>query len=373
MNVMVIARWPVGGLRTYLKYIYRGILAKGYKCTFFIVDEAETNILKDDLSSGKVDWVILPKNKSFSFYVKTVHKAIRNDNFDLIHAHGFTSGAISVLSAKLTNTPIIMTSHDMLLEEQFIGFKGWLKRGALTVLFNLLTKVQTVSYDAKVNITKMLPLLNTKKITVIQSGIDESLFLNVQAKDLRGELGLEEGILIIGFFGRFMSPKGFRYIIDAVEHLKNDSTFLKKIIIITVGYGGFYREEVAEIKRRDLQSYFKHLDYVPNIAQIMKSVDVVVMPSLWEACGLLAMEAMVAGVPIISSDCVGLREVTKKTPALRVPVKDGLAIADAIKEIDESTQKDFQKFSQMAAKRYSVQNAIQQVDQMYKQVVHENS
>ncbi len=79
------------------------------------------------------------------------------------------------------------------------------------------------------------------------------------------------------------------------------------------------------------------------------------MPSLWEACGLLAMEALVSGVPLIGTDCIGLREVIRDTPGMTVPIKDGLAIADALyREINCPSRQRFEAFREEAATRFEV-------------------
>lgn len=365
MDVLIVVRWPVGGIRTYLKYVYKGILERGYNCTFAIVDEAETKILRDDLTSLGANWVVLPSGQSHFFYVKRIYQEIKNSNFDIVHAHGFTSAAIAILPAKLTSTPVIMTSHDVLLADQFRGVKGQLKKLGLASLFNQCSVIQSVSHDAKDNLHEMLPLLNSKRSIVIENGIDEEKFLNCKPIDLHTQLGVSDDTLVIGFFGRFMGQKGFTYIVDAVRSLVNDPNYNKPFVVITVGQGGFFREEVAEIKRLGLEDCFKHLPYISNIAETIKSTDLVLMPSLWEACGLLAMEAMVAGTPIITTDCIGLREVTRGTPAIKVPLRDGLSIANAIKNLNDETIVQFQSFVVAASEKYSIKNTIEQVDQLY--------
>ena len=369
MNVLLVVRWPVGGIRTYLKYVYEEILKRNYKCTFVIVDEPETGVLRDDLSKHGAKWVVLPKNQSNFFYAKNILKILREGDYDLVHAQGFTSGVLALLPSRLTNTPIILTPHDILLNEQFVGVKGVVKRIVLSFLFNRCSLIQCVSNDAKKNLHQMLPRLSEKKSIVILNGINEEVFFSAKALNLHHELGIDEETMIIGFFGRFMGPKGFRYVVDAIEILKADNRLNRPFVVITLGQEGFFREEVCDINKRGLQDCFRHLPYSPNIAGTMKATDVVLMPSVWEACGLLAMEAMVAGVPIITSDCIGLREVTKDTPAIKIPMRDGAALANAICQIDSKKKENFTKFSNEAANKFSVKHTIDGVDQMYKNLV----
>ena len=93
--------------------------------------------------------------------------------------------------------------------------------------------------------------------------------------------------------------------------------------------------------------------------------DVVVMPSLWEACGLLAMEAMVSGVPLIGTDCVGLREVLKGTPAAVVSTKDSAALASAIlNEMDNPSTSRAREFVTEAATRFHVKRRASEIEDL---------
>ena len=70
---------------------------------------------------------------------------------------------------------------------------------------------------------------------------------------------------------------------------------------------------------------------------------------------LLAAEAMVAGVPIIGTDCIGLREVLRDTPARVVPAADSKALAEAIiAEIENSSIENMKHFRDEASKRFDV-------------------
>lgn len=366
MNILVVVRHPVGGIRTYIKYVYKEIMARGYICTFAIVEGPEVQYLKEDLTAHGARWVLLKDNKSLLSYAKRIYSELRGSNYHLVHAHGFTSGILGLYGAKLTRTPIIMTSHDVLLPDQFVGAKGWLKKLVMTLLFNRLTLIQSVSNDAQKNLHQMLPFIDNSKSIVIMNGVDEERFLSAEAFNFHQELNIPEETLLLAFFGRFMGQKGFRYIVDAVEILKYDESFTKPLLVVTVGNGGFFREEVADIKNRGLEAHFRHLPYASNIAEMTKSIHAVVIPSLWEACPLLPMEAMIAGTPIMATDCLGLKEVTKNTPAINIKMKDGESIAKAIKELNEESRVTSRCFADSAAARFSIKATIDGVEQMYK-------
>jgi len=151
-----------------------------------------------------------------------------------------------------------------------------------------------------------------------------------------------------------MSQKGFKYLIHAIKIVK-DCELQKKPLVLCFGESGFIREDRAYIQKEGLDEYFRFLPFTPNIAESLKGLDVVAMPSLWEACPLLPMEAMVAGVPLIGTECIGLREVLRGSPNVMLPVKNSKEIANALcNEIKKSTKSIMQKYIPEACQRFDV-------------------
>ena len=136
-------------------------------------------------------------------------------------------------------------------------------------------------------------------------------------------------------------------------------------MLLSFGEDGFVREERKEVSRRGMSDEIRFLPFVPDVAATLKGLDMVAMPSLWEACGLLAMEAMTAGVPLVGSDCVGLREVLRGTPAYAVPPADGHALAQAIvKELKSPSLVTAKAYASQAAVRFDVRGRAAEIEQL---------
>jgi len=177
---------------------------------------------------------------------------------------------------------------------------------------------------------------------------------------------LGENTYLIGFLGRFMSPKGFIYLVEALDILYKKYNLIRKPVLITFGEGAFIREEQANVANKGLENMILFLPFCPNIASTLKGLDLVVMPSLWEACGLLAMETMVAGVPLIGTDCIGLREVLEGTPCKTVPTKNSEALAKAIYQEMTNPSKTLSKdFCREATKRFDVSEHRAQIENLF--------
>jgi glycosyltransferase involved in cell wall biosynthesis len=250
--------------------------------------------------------------------------------------------------------------------EQFLGVKGKLKKIFLNVVFRLTNKIQSVSHEAHDNLVQHFPYLHKKnKCIVIPNGIEIERFLYATPRNLKSEINLSDEVFLIGFLGRFMAQKGFRYLVDAIDFLRHNQ-LPKKPIVMTFGNGCFYSHEREMIKKRGLEDFFHFMPFTPNVASAMKGLDVIAMPSLWEACPLQPMEALVCGTPFIGTDCVGLNEVLQGTPASIVPKADSRALANAILlEIQKNRKNVFSSFQHKAARRFNVSKTRNLIFQQY--------
>jgi glycosyltransferase involved in cell wall biosynthesis len=227
------------------------------------------------------------------------------------------------------STRHLCTVHDTFQDRQFAGATGRLKRYALGLAVRSLDVLQVVGRDAADNLAAFIG--SPDNIAVIPNGIDTAaIALDTGVRDLRGELGCGPHDYLIGFFGRFMSQKGFRYLALALRQMLARGSLPRRPLIVAVGGGGFIREEQEWLRSEGLIQHFRFLPFEASIARTLRAMDIVAVPSLWEACPLLPMEAMVAGVPLVGSSCVGLREVLQGGPAVMVPPRDPAALAGAL-------------------------------------------
>lgn len=367
-NCLVVVRHPVGGIRTFLRYVYTRFDRQLFKFTFVLPETSELETLKENLKNLDCKFEILDKQAGIYKFTRALLKILKRENISIVHTHGFTSMIFSVIPALIFAKTHLLTSHDVFTEKQFSGFRGFLKKFILSRCFRLTDVIHLVSHDAQKNLLSYFPQLDKKKskLTVITNGIETKMFLVEDRVDWRTELGLENDSFLIGFFGRFMAQKGFKFLIDAIEIIMRSNCNLRPVVL-AFGWGGFIREEQSELKQRKLLSHFHFLPFQANPAGAIRGTDVVVMPSLWEACPLLPMEVLLAGTPIIASNCIGMREVLQGTPAKLVPAADGQALAHAICEEMKSPSKEIiWQFRNEAADRFDITNKAYQIERLIK-------
>jgi glycosyltransferase involved in cell wall biosynthesis len=361
-HILLVVRYPVGGIRTYFKYIYSQEIFKEYDFTIIAPDENISGLLSVVFREGNYTYIACQTN--FSILVNSL-RCIFMRSTSLIHSHGFSAGVLMLCTQIIFRVPHLMTAHDVLLANQFVGLKGRLKKLIFGRVLDKINVLHAVSDDGKNNLLEFFPSLDHTKINTILHGIDADSFYSALPMRLTNNTA-DENTVIIGFFGRFMSQKGFRFLVDAIEIIVRDQLVKKPFKVLAFGWGGFVREEFDEIKKRNLDEYFELMPFIEDMPSAIKAVSLVVMPSLWEACGLLAMEALVAGTPIIGTSCVGLREVLEGSPASIVPPANSKALSLAIAhEINSSRNYEFSQYAHTAKERFSLVRPTRELEKIY--------
>jgi glycosyltransferase involved in cell wall biosynthesis len=323
-RVLTVVRWPVGGIRTHLVYNYPTAAAAGYRFTF--VGPADKTF--DTFAAGlrglpDCEFVGVPVRGANCRMAGAVRQQLRTRRFALVHSHGLTAAMQAATANIGLGVPHATTVHDVLRPEQFRGIRGWFKRRAMERLLRPLNAVVCVGRDVRANLLEYLPRLPAERLVVIPNGIDTARFASYDTspQDLADRLGLEPGVTLIGFLGRFMEQKGFLPLLAALEKLLRQGP-PRPFHLLAVGSGDFEREYRSEIRRRGLLDHVTMTGFVMDIRPVLRQLDLLVVPSLWEASPLLPMEAMSAGVPVLGTDCIGLREVLRDTPSRTVRTRD---------------------------------------------------
>jgi glycosyltransferase involved in cell wall biosynthesis len=362
-RILVVLRW-LGGIRTFCRYVYNNFEEGRFEFTFLAPDVPEMDHLLDDLKNLNIHYIPIKCDPAHaSLDLITVYKTILGGNFDLIHSQGFTAGIYSSIPAYIRKIPHLMTMHDVFTDGQFSGWAGPVKRRLIRSVMPFIDLVHCVSHSAGRNFVEYVPNMErSARMVVIPNGIEVGRFLNPEKRNLREELSLKEDTFLIGFLGRFMSQKGFRYLVDALSILVNEKMTPKKPILVAVNDGGFLSAEKQRIANLGLNEYVAFMPFQPNVAPIIKGMDIIAMPSLWESCGLLAMETLVSGVPFIGTDIPSIKEILEGTQGKMVPPRDSKSLAEAIcQEMEKPSRNLTEGYAHSAADRFDVKKQADQL------------
>jgi len=173
------------------------------------------------------------------------------------------------------------------------------------------------------------------RVAVIPCGVDTELFAPAAQAAARASLGLAAGPLLL-YVGRIAPIKGLETLVDAVGCLRGAGTPARLVVV-----GGEADEPVdgheADVRRRavrlGLGEAVTFLGALPQdrLRDWYVAADVTVLPSYYESFGMVALEAMACGSPVVASRVGGLQSTVRDgATGVLVPENDPCALAEAI-------------------------------------------
>lgn len=376
-RLLVVARWPVGGIRTYWLYNYPALQEAGYRFTFVGPEDASFATLRTSFADWEgVEFVSAPTRGRRCSLWRGVRSQLRTGRFSAIHSQGVIAAAQAVVANLGTGLPHVMTAHDVFRPCHTAGLAGRGKLWALGRLLRGLDVLVAVGEDVRSNFQQYLPGLVSSpcRLDCIPNGITTQHFArSAQEGELRRRLGIADHVFLFGFLGRFMEQKGFLPLLDALERLGHREG-VPPYHLVAMGSGDYEREYRQEAERRGLIQKISFVPFVPDVGTVLPQLDLLLVPSLWEACPLLPMEALCAGVPVLGSDCIGLREVLRGTPSLIAPAGDGAAWCDALLQaMSAPWRSEASAYSDEARRRFDVAPAAERLRQVFDELLETSS
>jgi glycosyltransferase involved in cell wall biosynthesis len=246
--------------------------------------------------------------------------------FDFVHAHFLDSGFVGAKLKRRYNKPLIVTAHGGDFYD--LPFRDSWYHGLARYVLSEADRVITVS---KSNQEKLLALgANPNKLVVIPNGYEDNLFKRISKSVARDKLSLPQDKKIVLTVGNLKPEKGHIYLLDAfklVSQRRSDTTLL------VVGAGPLLETLEKRTKYLNLENkvFFVGAKAHEQIPLWMNACDVFVLPSLMESFGVVLLEAMACGKPVVGSFVGGVPEVvTKRDLGILVKPADSVALAHGI-------------------------------------------
>lgn len=217
---------------------------------------------------------------------------------DILHVHLESLEATYYARDVLKNTKLLFTCHNV--PELKIGDKRPKERDACKYLLkNNNLQIIALHEDMKNEINKMF---NINSTIVIKNGIDINKFKNVSktSKQIRKELGIAEDAYVIGHIGRFTYQKNHEFIVKVFnEAIKLNN----KAFLLLIGEGKEKTTIENKLKELNTNNYLI-LSRRKNIPELLKAMDVFLLPSRYEGLSVAYVEAQASGLPSVVSDTI---------------------------------------------------------------------
>ncbi|SNB49665.1 glycosyltransferase family 4 protein [Thermoflexus hugenholtzii] len=252
-----------------------------------------------------------------------------------LHLPQFDAAGIA-LRGRLFRKPVVLTYHcDVTLPP------GWLNRvanQAVHLMDHLAARLADVIVSYTEDYARHSPYLSRylTKVRVIPPPVEIPVPDPERVAAFRARWGLE-GQVVIGMAARLAAEKGVEYLLEALPHIL--AVYPNARVLFAGPYRNVLGEEAYARRLAPLfERYRDHWTFVgvlepEEMAAFYASCDVVVLPS-WnatESFGLVQVEAMLCGTPVVASDLPGVRVPTQTTGmGLTFPPRDSRALAQAI-------------------------------------------
>jgi glycosyltransferase involved in cell wall biosynthesis len=312
-------------------------------------------------------------------FIPGLVKAILKSNYDLIHAHsyGYFQVNISGLNKRLRDTPFVLTPHFHPPWSMWGGDKRKQLRKIYDKLMappvlNAVDRIIGVSHH-EMELLQQIIKFDTSKIRYIPNGIDFSRFEPIPSPKLFIQKYKPKGNKIL-YVGRLASNKGLEVLVAAAPQVLKehpDTTF------IFVGEDEGMKDTLVEqAKKLGIQKNLMFTGHVKDESLFLSAYaccDVFVLPSEYEAFGIVLLEAQACKKPVIGTRVGGVPEaIGKEGAGIVVEFNDHNALADAINRLlsDKNLRK---KMGEIGRKRvrehFTWEKVVNQIEKVYSELI----
>ncbi len=295
-------------------------------------------------------------------FIKVTKEVVADFNPDIIHAQHLW---ITPYAALTSGVPYIITVHGT----DLMGFKKDKRyhKYALEGAKNA-AKIITISRQVH-NDTLELYRLPEEKLKLNPNGFDDDIFRpkSITKKELFMQFGLNtEPEKLVSFVGKFTDFKGIDILIKAARKVTDE---IPEVIFALAGDGQLMAEMkqlTSELKLENI--YFLGHQMQEDVASLYSAADVSVVPSRIEPFGLVAIEALGCGTPVVATNAGGLPDFVNNKVGQLIEMEDVEALANAIiEELKNNTKLSKGKFArEYAVENYSWKKTLQNVIEIYK-------
>jgi len=330
-----------------------------------VITALDKGLPKESMEEGfyvhRIFWRKIRFVGVISFWAK-VFLILRKVNPDIIHAQSIGICIPAFIAKKLLRKPYVVWGQgsDVYLPGKFI------KSISKLVLKNANTVI-ALTEDMKREMQKIY----SRDVSVIPNGIDLNNFKSVSRKKARSKLQIKEDEKIILFVGTLRPVKGVRYLIEAMSGINQECPKVK-LLLVGDGVDMPYLKRI--VKHLNLKEFVTFVGKVPNenVSQYMAASDIFVLPSLSESFGIVNLEAMTFGLPIVATRVGGLPEIIKDgANGFLVEPKNPRQIAEKILLLleDNELKEIISKNNKNKAKDYGWGGVVGKLEEVYRKLL----
>lgn len=375
-KLMIISEATSGGVRKHILDLLFNLPIEKYELIFlYSLQRADKNMI-ESISSLKdrgvrlIELKYMERSINIKRDIKSFNEIsgyIKKFSPDIVHCHSSKAGAIGRISAKLLKVKkIYYTPHAYIMQNPDISNKKrYLFQGIEKVLSVLCTTKTINVSNGEREFAKKLKLDNPNKFVAIYNGIEEKK-ISCNLSELKQELGIEENNIVVGVAARIEMQKDPLTFIKIAEEISNKN---KDVKFIYIGDGKDKGKLESYIKEKSLEKNIKLTGFRNDIEELIQTLDIYLITSLYEGMPYSLIEAIKYGLPIVATNVVGNNEIVEhEKNGLLFNVGD---VKDGVEKLNlciknENTRKIMGENSRVIFEhKFTIKNMIENIDNIY--------
>lgn len=322
----------------------------------------------DTLTRRGTKCYVINTTRPFDLRVlKQVEQLIRDEQIQIVHAHGSRAASNVAFTAHKLHIPLIYTVHGWSFHQDQSIFTKKLRALSEKIICSLCRKVICVSESNRATGQQTFGL---SQAIVIENGINLNRFNpENDFKDIRKEFGFSDEDFVIGFISRITLQKAP---VDFVRSIALAHQQEPRIKALLIGEGDMEAETQAAIQEYAMESCIRCAPFRNDVPDMLYAIDVFCLPSLWEGLSIALLEAMAMKKALVVTPTDGTKEVIKhQESGLIVPFGQPEELANCyLTYFNDPEQKEVygKKAMEMIQQRFDSQRVSNQVKDIYAQI-----
>lgn len=308
---------------------------------------------------------------AISLAYKQVKKLVNKENYTLLHCHSPIGGVIARQAAKKRRKDglkVVYTAHGFHFYEG-APLKNWLMFYPVEKHYSRYTDVLiTINKGDYKRASEKLKAKKTIYIPGVGVDIEKFTVCKVERNIKRKGLGVKDSDFLLLSVGELSENKNQMVVINALHKMNQDGN-IDNIVYLIVGKGNQEEKFKRLINEYNLQNHIKLLGFRTDIEELCKTVDCFVHPSIREGLGIAPLEAMAAGLPLISAAVNGIKDYTEDgVSGCCVDPVNVDAMVGAIKKMhdDEAFRERCASNNRRTVKTFDIRNTNEIMSEVYR-------
>jgi D-inositol-3-phosphate glycosyltransferase len=306
--------------------------------------------------------------------------------YDLIHSHYWMSGVAALELKSYWDLPVVHMYHTLGLMKQRVArvpdeAEGDYRLNGERKVLRMADRIVAATLAERAQL-QWLYQADISKVVVIPPGVDLSHFYPIPPDEAKDFIGVPPCDKMLLYVGRIEPLKGIDTVIKAISMMEGQDVCLVVIGGDPDTSQHTTNDEMARLQTMREQAGVKDLvtflgkrsqDTLPYY---YSAADAVVVPSFYESFGMVALEAMACGTPVVASQVGGLAFLVEDgVTGFTVPVDDPEALADRLTHLisDRELRSKLGEQAANLAQKYAWQIIAQRILEVYKGVVQQAS